>query len=81
MGTTLTIRQLPEETKYLLRRRAASNGRSMEAEARAILREALARPAAVDLSWVEELIMAGESAGGVDLELPDRDKATAADFT
>lgn len=37
MGTTLTIRNLEEPVKQKLRIRAASHGRSMEAEARAIL--------------------------------------------
>lgn len=34
---TLTIRQLPDDTKARLRQRAARAGHSMEAEARAIL--------------------------------------------
>ena len=34
---TLLIRNLPESTKQALRRRAASNGRSMEEEARQII--------------------------------------------
>lgn len=38
---TLTIRDLDDEVKARLRVRAAHNGRSMEAEARAILRTAL----------------------------------------
>lgn len=39
---TLTIRDLDDSLKARLRIRAAENGRSMEAEARAILRSALA---------------------------------------
>ncbi|HET8662174.1 MAG TPA: plasmid stabilization protein [Micromonosporaceae bacterium] len=42
---TLTIRDLDEAVKTRLRVRAARNGRSMEAEARDILRAALAEPA------------------------------------
>jgi plasmid stability protein len=38
---TLTIRQLDEKTKARLRVRAAHHGRSMEEEAREILRSAL----------------------------------------
>ena len=38
---TLTIRQLDEKTKTRLRVRAAHHGRSMEEEAREILRSAL----------------------------------------
>jgi plasmid stability protein len=42
---TLMIRDLDDAVKARLRVRAAHNGRSMEAEARAILRAALAEPA------------------------------------
>ena len=41
MSTTLTIRNLEEPVKQMLRMRAASHGRSMEAEARDILTSAL----------------------------------------
>ena len=41
MSTTLTIRNLTEPVKQKLRLRAASNGRSMEAEAREILSAAV----------------------------------------
>lgn len=41
MGTILTIRNLDEEVKRKLRLRAASNQTSMEAEARAILAQAV----------------------------------------
>jgi antitoxin FitA len=44
MSTTLTIRNLAEPVKQMLRLRAAGHGRSMEAEARAILTEALEGP-------------------------------------
>jgi len=39
---TLTIRNLPEDVHKALRRRAADNARSMEAEARDVLRRAVA---------------------------------------
>jgi antitoxin FitA len=39
--TTLTVRGLDDDTRGRLRVRPARNGRSMEAEIRAILREAL----------------------------------------
>jgi plasmid stability protein len=39
---TLSIRSLPDEVHHRLRGRAAEHGRSMEAEARAILTEACA---------------------------------------
>ena len=41
MSTTLTIRNLPEPIKQKLRIQAASHGRSMEAEAREILTQAV----------------------------------------
>jgi plasmid stability protein len=41
---TIVIRDLDESVKTRLRVRAAHNGRSMEAEARAILAEALTEP-------------------------------------
>jgi len=41
MATTLTIRNLDERAKQLLRVRAATHGRSMEAEAREILTRAV----------------------------------------
>jgi len=40
---TVTIRNLDEKTKARLRVRAAQNGRSMEKEARTLLRTALGR--------------------------------------
>jgi len=41
---TLTIRDFDDELKAELRVRAAKNGRSMEAEVRAVLRSVLAGP-------------------------------------
>jgi plasmid stability protein len=41
---TLTIRDFDDELKAHLRVRAAENGRSMEAEVRAILADALTKP-------------------------------------
>ena len=42
---SLTIRKLDEKTKTLLRVRAARHGRSMEEEARSLLRSALSEDA------------------------------------
>ncbi len=39
--SAITIRNLPEETHLALKRRAAQNGRSTEAEVRDILRQAV----------------------------------------
>jgi plasmid stability protein len=41
---TLTIRDFPDGERDRLRRQAAENGRSMEAEARRLILEGLARP-------------------------------------
>lgn len=76
----ITIRQVDEDTKRRLRLRAAANGRSMEAEAREILRATLSAPHRVDLTWIDALHQAAVEVGGVDLDLPDDTAATAADF-
>ena len=78
MSTAITIRKLPDEAKQRLRMRAASHGRSMEAEARTILLDALERPDRVDLSWIEQLIAVGNELGGVELEIPVDEPATSA---
>ncbi len=69
----ITIRRLEPETKQRLRMRAARNGRSMEAEARAILREALATANADGIglgTWIAQQV---EGVGGADLEVPARE--------
>lgn len=76
----ITIRQVDDDTKRRLRLRAAANGRSMEAEAREILRSTLSAPQRVDLTWIEVLHQAAVEVGGVDLDLPDDTPATAAAF-
>ena len=68
---TLTIRDLDEELRSSLRVRAARHGRSMEAEVREILREALARTAPTD-QLGSRIRQRFETIGGVDLELPTR---------
>lgn len=49
--TTITVRDLDDDVLRRLRRRAATNGRSMKAEARAILTAAIARPG-LGAAWV-----------------------------
>lgn len=73
----LSVRDLDESVRERLRVRAALHGRSMEAEIRAILTEAVAPPA--DSSGLAQSLLArfGEL-GGVDLELPSRDEAPRA---
>jgi antitoxin FitA len=76
----LSVRDLDDSVKQRLQSRAARNGRSMEAEVRAILTEAVREPA--DSAGLFTALMDRfDVLGGVDLELPDRDEpAHAADF-
>jgi plasmid stability protein len=69
---TLVIRDLDPEVKARLRRRAAANGRSTEAEARAALQEAfgIIRPTRRLGSFIHEQFT---EAGGADLPIPERD--------
>jgi antitoxin FitA len=77
----LSIRNLDESVKRRLQSRAARHGRSMEAEARAILTEAVEEPAG-NAGLFTALLDRFAVLGGVDLELPDRTEAArAADFT
>lgn len=78
--TAITIRKLPAEAKQRLRMRAAAHGRSMEAEARTILLEALDQTQRMDISWIERLIALGQDEGGVELVVLDDEAATAASF-
>ncbi|ESR26390.1 FitA-like ribbon-helix-helix domain-containing protein [Lutibaculum baratangense] len=69
--TTLTIRRIEPRLKASLRRRADRHGRSMEAELRAILQEALAsEDEEVGLATAIRRRMA-EIGGGVDLPEPE----------
>ena len=70
----ITIRKLDDETRRRLRARAARNGRSMEEEARAILRDAVAgEPEPKNLATFIRECFAPH--GGVELELPPREPA------
>ena len=69
---SITIRKLDDEVKIRLRMRAAENGRSMEEEARVILREAVGcTPAPRDLLSIIRAHFGPSN--GVDLELPPRE--------
>ena len=70
---TLTIRQLDEKTKARLRVRAAHHGRSMEEEAREILRSALTVNQAHRKNLAEVIHQRFAAVGGIELELPKRD--------
>ncbi|KAB2900595.1 MAG: plasmid stabilization protein [Dokdonella sp.] len=74
---TMTIRNLDEDVKRRLRLQAAQHGRSMEEEARAILRDALAgRPkSSGGAAWVAEIRALVEPFEGIELELPPREPA------
>jgi plasmid stability protein len=76
----LVIRDLDPEVKARLRRRAAANGRSMEAEARATLQQAVGsiRPSRRLGTFIHEQFA---ESGGVDLPVPERDsEARVADL-
>ena len=68
---SITIRKLDDDVKTRLRVRAADNGRSMEEEARLILRDAVGRkPGLRNLAAAIRARI--EPLGGVELELPPR---------
>jgi antitoxin FitA len=69
---SITIRQLPEDTKRKLKIRAAEHGRSMEHEARAILQTELNKPSQSGKDLVEAIRRRFAPLGGVDLEIPPR---------
>jgi plasmid stability protein len=72
--SSITVRNIPEETHRALRVRAAMAGRSTEAEVRAIL-ESIARPES-RIKLGSLLAEIGQQAGGFDLEI-ERDKSAA----
>ena len=73
---SITIRNLDEALKRSLRIRAAEHGRSMEEEARDILRQAMSRPApAADLGLAIHRRFA--ALGGVELDLAAREAMPA----
>jgi len=79
---TLTIRQLDENTKARLRIRAAHHGRSMEEEAREILRSTLSAGEPATRNLAESIRRRFAPLGGVELKLPKRDSLrTPADLT
>lgn len=72
---TMTIRNLDDDLKARLRMRAARHGRSMEEEARSILRAALAQRVEDDsgASLYAAIRARVEPFGGIDLDLPPRE--------
>ena len=71
---SLTVRNIPDETHRALRVRAATHGRSTEAEIRAILENAVRPEGRIKLGSL--LAEIGREAGGVDLEI-ERDRTPA----
>lgn len=77
---SITIRNLDDELKAQLRVVAASHGRSMEEEARVIIRQALSRMSSKG-GLGSRIHKRFAASGGVDLELPERQsKPRAASF-
>jgi antitoxin FitA len=76
---TLVIRDLDEIVKARLRVRAAHNGRSMEAEARAILGAALG-PASAERGLGSRIRQRFADVADVDLVPPRTELPRAADF-
>ena len=64
---SVTVRNLPDETHRALRVRAATHGRSTEAEIRAILEFAVRPEGRIKLGSL--LAEIGREVGGVDLEI------------
>jgi plasmid stability protein len=70
---SITIRGLDDATKRKLRLRAVQHGRSMEEEARTILRTALAESSAEPSNLYAAIRRRIEPLGGIELELPPRE--------
>jgi antitoxin FitA len=69
---SITIRNLDDSLKRALRIRAAEHGRSMEEEAREILRQAIGK-APANRNLGEAIHRRFAALGGADLELPPRE--------
>ena len=71
---TMTIRNLEDGLKHRLRVRAAKHQRSMEEEARNILRDALQAESPVRESLLRSIRSRIEPLGGIELDLPRRER-------
>jgi antitoxin FitA len=71
---SITIRRLDDAVKAKLRVRAASHGRSMEEEAREILKAGVEPKWAAPLNLVESIRRHVEPLGGVDLAFAKRER-------
>jgi antitoxin FitA len=72
---SITIRRLDDTVKAKLRLRAARHGRSMEEEARAILKAGLGAKDSPHRNLAEAIRARIEPLGGVELNLPRREAA------
>lgn len=70
---SITIRRLDDAVKAKLQRRAAHHGRSMEEEAREILRAGLRSKDTPRLNLAQSIRRYIEPLGGVELALPPRE--------
>jgi antitoxin FitA len=70
---SITIRKLDTSLKARLRVRAAQNGRSMEEEAREVLRAALSKDEAMPAGLMEAIRKRFGKFGPVDLPIPARE--------
>lgn len=71
---SLTIRNLDDETKRQLRLQAARHGRSMEQEAREILRQAV-QPPATGPGFAQRIQQRFAGLEAEDLPIPSRERA------
>lgn len=69
---SITIRNLDDDVKSRLRKRAAGNGRSIEEEARLILAHAVEREAVPARGLGTAIHEIFKPLGGVELEVPSR---------
>lgn len=69
---SMTIRNLDDDIKQRLRVQAAEHGRSMEEEARVILRTALTEPASTT-NLAQAIRERFAPLGGVELDIPPRE--------
>ncbi len=74
---TMTIRNIDDQLKARLRVQAAMHGRSMEDEARDILRTALSAESVQAASLVTAIRARVEPLGGIELDLPEREAIRA----
>ena len=79
---SIVIRQLDDKVKEKLRIRASSHGRSMELEAREILRAAVSAKPVKRRNLADAIRRHIDPVGGIDLDIPRREPLPkAVDFS